>query len=226
MSDYYRRDRRQIPRRFTAGGSGPDQRDPRDIEIDRLNDRIRELQIENQYLRQEEDQTYTDSVIWDEYDRDADFHNVFARQHRRNASPQPRQQPDHLRALGLRTEIPEFEGRLQPDDFLDWLQTVERVFDLREIPDQLKVKIVAIRLRRYASLWWENLQRQRVREGKSKVDSWSKMRRLLRAKFLPVNHKQDSFMDYHNLKQGTSSIEDFIATFEQHRLRCGIDEEE
>ncbi|KAJ0534568.1 putative nucleotidyltransferase, Ribonuclease H [Helianthus annuus] len=225
MSDY-RRDRRQIPRRFAAGGSGPDQRDPRDIEIERLNDRIRDLELENQYLQQEEDRTVTESVIWDDHDREADFHNVFARQHRQPASPTQRQPFDPLRALGLRTEIPEFEGRLQPDDFLDWLQTVERVFDLRDIPEQLKVKVVAIRLRRYASLWWENLKRQRAREGKSKVETWSKMRRLLRAKFLPVNHKQDSFMDYHNLKQGSSSVEDFIASFEQHRLRSGVDEEE
>ncbi|XP_035840217.1 uncharacterized protein LOC118487456 [Helianthus annuus] len=70
------------------------------------------------------------------------------------------------------------------------------VFDLRDIPENLKVKIVAIRFRKYASLWWENVQKQRQRE------------------------------DYHNLKQGSLTVEEFINAFEQHRLRCGIDEEE
>ncbi|GKA88712.1 hypothetical protein Tco_0810476 [Tanacetum coccineum] len=54
---------------------------------------------------------------------------------------------------GVRVEIPEFTGIAQPDEFIDWISTVERVFDLRDIPDNLKVKVVAIKLRNYASLW-------------------------------------------------------------------------
>jgi len=30
-------------------------------------------------------------------------------------------------------EVPEFEERLDPDEFFDWLQTINRVFDYREI---------------------------------------------------------------------------------------------
>ncbi|KAM0017447.1 putative retrotransposon gag domain-containing protein [Helianthus debilis subsp. tardiflorus] len=228
MSDW--RDRRQIHRRFAAGGSGPDQRDPQDIELDRLRDRIRDLEFENEFLqnqdqRRDDERTRTNSVVWDDYDQHDDFHNVFARHQRRPPSA-PRPPIDTLRALGLRTEIPEFEGRLHADDFIDWLQTVDRVFDLRDIPENLKVKIVAIRFYKYASLWWENVQKQRQREGKHKVETWEKMRRLLKNKFLPINHKQDSFLDYHNLKQGSLTVEEFITSFEQHRLRCGIDEEE
>nr|GEX61392.1 putative mitochondrial protein [Tanacetum cinerariifolium] len=44
-------------------------------------------------------------------------------------------------------EIPEFKRRLCPDDFLDWLRTVDRIFDLRDTPDHIKVKLVAIRLK-------------------------------------------------------------------------------
>ena len=115
---------------------------------------------------------------------------------------------------------------MQPDDFIDWLQTVERIFDLRQIPEDLKVKLVAIRLRKYASLWWEHVQNQRYREGKHKVETWDKMKRLMRSKFLPVNHKQDSFLDYHNLRQNLLSVEEFIVEFERLRMRCGIEEDD
>jgi len=40
----------------------------------------------------------------------------------------------------------EFEGKLDPDDFIEWLQTVERIFDYKEIPEDKKVKIVALKL--------------------------------------------------------------------------------
>ncbi|GJW45534.1 hypothetical protein Tco_0077180 [Tanacetum coccineum] len=55
-------------------------------------------------------------------------------------------------SLGLKIEIPEFTGKVHPDDFIDLLSTVERVFDVWDIPDKLKVKLVAIKLRQHASL--------------------------------------------------------------------------
>nr|GEU50084.1 hypothetical protein [Tanacetum cinerariifolium] len=58
--------------------------------------------------------------------------------------------------LGLKIEIPEFTGKVHPDDFINWLSTVERVFDVRDIPNKLKVKIVAIELRQHASLGWDH----------------------------------------------------------------------
>ncbi|PWA48206.1 reverse transcriptase domain-containing protein [Artemisia annua] len=171
------RDHRRPQRRNTAAGtSGHADRDPRDVEIERLRERIRELEI-----------------------------NPFNR---------------------IRTEIPEFDGKLHPDDFLDWLQTVERIFDLRDIPDNVKVKLVAIKLKKYASLWWENIQQQRYRNGKHKISSWDKMQRLLRAKFLPLTFKQDAYLDYQNLRQGSLSVEDLITEFERMRLRCGAEEDE
>ena len=54
----------------------------------------------------------------------------------------------------FRVEIPEYEGRLDPEDFLDWLHTVERVFEYKDVPEEKKVKLVALRLHKYASLWW------------------------------------------------------------------------
>ena len=56
----------------------------------------------------------------------------------------------------FKVEILEFEGKLDPEEFLDWLHTVERVFDYRDVSDDKRVKLVASRPRKYASLWWTN----------------------------------------------------------------------
>ncbi|GKC98711.1 reverse transcriptase domain-containing protein [Tanacetum coccineum] len=66
---------------------------------------------------------------------------------------------------------------------------------------------------------------KRYREGKHKVESWEKMKRLLKAKFLPVTYKQDAYLDYHNLKQGSLPVEELIREFERMRMRCGADED-
>nr|GEV19978.1 reverse transcriptase domain-containing protein [Tanacetum cinerariifolium] len=54
-------------------------------------------------------------------------------------------------------------GKVHPNDFIDWLSTVERVFDVWDIPEKLKAKLVAIKLRQHASLWLKNKLRQRVK---------------------------------------------------------------
>ena len=81
----------------------------------------------------------------------------------------------------FRVEIPKYEGKLDPEEFLDWLHTVERVFEYKDVPEDKKVKLVALRLRKYASLWWTNLYAKRVRERKAKIRTWQKMKTKLKA---------------------------------------------
>jgi len=54
-------------------------------------------------------------------------------------------------SFDIKIEILEFERMLDPDKFLNWLHTVERVFDYKDILEDKKVKLVALRLRKYAS---------------------------------------------------------------------------
>jgi len=56
----------------------------------------------------------------------------------------------HANNNDFRVEVPEFEGKLDPKEFLDWLHTVERIFEYKDIPNDKKVKLVALRLRKYA----------------------------------------------------------------------------
>jgi hypothetical protein len=93
----------------------------------------------------------------------------------------------------IKIDIPDFEGELQPDEFVDWLHAIERVFEYKEIPEEHKVKIVAVKLKKHALIWWENLKRRRKCEGKSKIKTWDKMRRKLTRKYLPPNYYQNNF---------------------------------
>jgi len=123
-------------------------------------------------------------------------------------------------------DIPEFEGQLDPDSFLDWLRTVERVFDYKDVPDEKKVKLVALKLRKYASIWWANLVAKRARKDKAKIRSWEQMGDKLKDKFLPSHYIQDNYLKLHNLKQGTKSVEEYIREFEQLLLKCDLKEDE
>ncbi|GJZ58121.1 reverse transcriptase domain-containing protein, partial [Tanacetum coccineum] len=180
--------------------------DPRGVETtERLQQRIQELELQQvRYVNRLYQPRRNDHDV----DRD------------------DRYRDDAIRSLGLNSKIPKFTGKVYPDDFIDWLSTVERVFDVRDIPDKLKVKLVAIKLRQHASLWWDHVNKRRRIEGKSKVKTWEKMKKLMKAKFLPDNHRQEAFLNYHNLSQQNMTVKEVINEFDKLRIRCDVVEEE
>ena len=92
------------------------------------------------------------------------------------------------------------KGKSNVDDFLEWLNMMERVFEFQEPPKAKKVKLVAIKLKRRAAFWWENLKKLREREGKRKIITWDKMKKKLKSKYLPIDYKQNIYHKLHNLK--------------------------
>jgi len=126
----------------------------------------------------------------------------------------------------FRVEVPEFEGKLDPEEFIDWLKTIERVFEYKYILADKKVKLVALRLRKYASLWWTNLNAKRLRERKARIHTWEKMKAKLKAWFLPPTYVQDCYSQFHNLTQGTMNVEEYTREFEKLMIKCDVQEPE
>ena len=126
----------------------------------------------------------------------------------------------------FKVDILGFEGRLDPHDFLEWMQIVERIFEYKDIPDEQKVIIVALKLRKYASSWWTNLLTKRVRQGKGRIRTWEKMKAKLKAHFLPQNYIQNNYAALHHLTQGSMSVEEYTQEFEKLLIKCDLQEEE
>ncbi|GJT01069.1 hypothetical protein Tco_0822238 [Tanacetum coccineum] len=124
-------------RKKAEGEPAPPARDPHDVEtIERLQQRIQKLKL--QQLQHDSPTKEAES----EY-RDRRYHLCRTD---RAVDRDDRYRDDHICSIGLKIEIPEFTCKVHPDDFIDWLRTVERVFDVWYIPDKLKVKLEAIKL--------------------------------------------------------------------------------
>ena len=55
-------------------------------------------------------------------------------------------------ALDFKLEILKFEGQLNPDEFIGWISTVERLFEYKDVPNDKETKLVAFKLCKYASI--------------------------------------------------------------------------
>ncbi|GKA57705.1 putative CCCH-type zinc finger family protein [Tanacetum coccineum] len=201
-------------------------RDLRDVEIDDLRRQVQQLQEELARVKvvNEEDEVHDDDS-----DGEEEYDNPFGSS---SASDSGHSSHQHRRVrrsrhdFDFKVDIPEFDGKIQPDEFLDWLHTVEKVFDFKEVSEDRKVKLVAIKLRKHAGLWWENLKMRRVREGRKTIRTWEKMKRELKRRFLPENYRQDSFLKFHNLKQQDKSAEEYTSEFDHLMIKCDIVEPE
>jgi len=71
-------------------------------------------------------------------------------------------------------EAPKFDGNLYPESYLDWVQAIQRIYELNDYDDETTFKLATLKLKRYASLWYENLKKNRAREAKSKIKTLSK----------------------------------------------------
>ncbi|GKV40805.1 hypothetical protein SLEP1_g48406 [Rubroshorea leprosula] len=144
----------------------PRQRAIRDIEMEELRQQIQRLQdrlkaFEGQQARHPQDEPHESK---EDTDDENPFHHLRDNESSSSTGKVCRRQCPQQNAtpkstdLGIKIDIPDFEGRLQPDEFIDWLHIVERVFELKDIPDNKRVKLVAIKLKKHASIWRENLK--------------------------------------------------------------------
>ena len=130
--------------------------------------------------------------------------------------------PISINLNDFRLDIPEFKCKLDPEEFLDRHSTVKRVFEYKDVPQDKKVKLVALKLQKYASLWWINLCAKRIKNRKEKIQTWETMKVKLKARFLPSSYFQDSYARLHNLTQGSMSVDECTREVEKLLIRCDI----
>jgi hypothetical protein len=87
--------------------------------------------------------------------------------------------------------IPEFHRKFQPEEFLDWVLTVEEVFEFNGVPDERRVSLVVHTFQEKVAAWWQQLKQNRVRKGKLKINSWEYLLKKMRTAFLPHNYTME-----------------------------------
>ncbi|XP_074303263.1 uncharacterized protein LOC141637715 [Silene latifolia] len=127
---------------------------------------------------------------------------------------------------GLKLDIPDFDGEMDPEKFLDWVRQAERVFEYKEYDDKKQFKVAILKLTKYASLWYENLKKQRKKEGKAKIESWLKLKKHLLKRFVPKDYEQDNYIKLQSLEQESMSVTDYIKEFEKMSIVCDLEEKE
>jgi len=74
-------------------------------------------------------------------------------------------------------------------------------------------------------MWYETLKKNRVRKTKSKMKTWSKLKKHIERRFLPPSYKQELHANFTSLSQENLKVEEYIQEFERLQMRVGLNEE-
>ena len=59
-----------------------------------------------------------------------------------------------------------YQGSLNLEELIDWINDMENFFDYEEMEEEKKVKFVVTKLKGHAALWWDEVQVERIILGK------------------------------------------------------------
>nr|XP_027071919.1 uncharacterized protein LOC113696736 [Coffea arabica]XP_027077003.1 uncharacterized protein LOC113700752 [Coffea arabica] len=136
----------------------------------------------------------------------------------------------HSRAIGdaikgIKMKIPPFQGKSDPDTYLEWESRVELVFDCNDYTDAQKLRLVVVEFTDYAIVWWEQVATSRRRCGDPPITTWTELKRLMKKRFVPSHYHRDLYHKLQTLTQGQRSVEDYYKDMEISMLRADIQED-
>ena len=133
------------------------------------------------------------------------------------------QEDNNLR--NIKMKIPSFQGKNDPEAYLEWERKVELVFDCHNYSENKKVKLAAIGFSDYATVWWDQLVFNMRRNREPDVETWEKMKRVMQKRFVSINYYRELYNKLKNPRQGNRSVKEYYKEMKVAMTRANIEED-
>nr|XP_027062823.1 uncharacterized protein LOC113689219 [Coffea arabica] len=126
---------------------------------------------------------------------------------------------------GVKMQLPTFQGKSDPDVYLEWEKRVELIFDCNDYTEEQQMRLAVMQFTDYAIVWWDQITTSRRRSGEYPITTWTELKGVMKKRFVPSHYHRDLYLKLQNLTQGTKSVEDYHKEMEIAMLRADIVED-
>ena len=125
----------------------------------------------------------------------------------------------------IKMKIPSFQGKNDPEAYLEWVRKVELVFYSHNYSENKKVKLVVIEFSDYAIVWWDQLVLNNRQNREPSVETWEEMKRVMLKRFVLTYYYRELYNKLQNLRQGNRSVEEYYKEMEVAMAGANIEED-
>ena len=145
---------------------------------------------------------------------------------RRRNHANPRRHRNTEESLGgIKIKVPSFQGKNDPEVYLEWEMKVEQIFSCHSYSEGKKVKLAALEFTDYALVWWDQMQKERVRYGERPIQTWEEMKTIMRRRYIPSYYHRDLHNKLQRLTQGSKSVDEYHKEMEIALIRANVVED-
>ncbi|XP_033139487.1 uncharacterized protein LOC117131481 [Brassica rapa] len=92
---------------------------------------------------------------------------------------------------GLKYQIPSFHGKADPEAYVKWKKKIELIFSSQHYAERKKIQMATAEFCGHALRWWNQLIKCRRLDGKEPVETWLKLRALMRREYVPRQYHKE-----------------------------------
>ena len=124
----------------------------------------------------------------------------------------------------IKITIPPFQGKSDPETYLEWEKKMELIFECHNYSEYKKVKLAVVEFTDYAINWWDQLVTNRRRNHERSIETWGELKAVMRKRFVPSHYFRDLYQKLQGLTQGYKSVEDYHKEMELAMMRANVEE--
>ena len=121
--------------------------------------------------------------------------------------------------------MPSFQGKNDPEAYLECEKNVELIFEYHNYSGEKKVKLAVIEFIDYTIIWWDKLVMNRRRNHERPIETWEEMKASMRRRFVPSHYYRDLYQKLQSLTQDYRSVDDYRKEMKIAKIRANVDDE-
>lgn len=125
----------------------------------------------------------------------------------------------------IKMKIPHFQGKNNPNVYLELEQKMELIFEYHNYSKEKKVKLVVIEFYDYIIIWWDQLCKNKSRNGERPMETWLEIKQIMRRRFVRSHYYRDLHQRLQTLTQSSMSIDKYHKEMEIAMIRANVKED-